>query len=158
MNRTRTRTIVARAAALFALWLVLTLTFDAFYLVLGLLAAGAVAWLNTGPTGPAGLRWSGLAVYLPWLLWQVLLSGKHVAYLILHPRLPIEPALIRYKTGLEDPTAIVILGNSITLTPGTITADVQGDELVIHAMDDCRRVRARRHGADDRLGVRRVAA
>ena len=65
----------------------------------------------------------------------MLLSGRHVAYLILHPRLPIEPALIRYTTGLEDPVAIVILGNSITLTPGTITADVQGNELTIHAMD-----------------------
>ena len=88
----------------------------------------------------------------------MLLSGRHVAYLILHPRLPIEPALIRYTTGLEDPVAIVILGNSITLTPGTITADVQGNELTIHAMDDCRRVRARRHGAEDRRRVRRVAA
>jgi multicomponent Na+:H+ antiporter subunit E len=135
MNRTRTRIIVVRAAALFALWVVLTLTMDAFYLVLGLLAAVAVAWLNTGATAPPGLRWSGLAAYLPWLLWQVLLSGRHLAYLILHPSLPIEPVLISYKTGLQDPTAIVILGNSITLTPGTITADVNGDELVIHAMD-----------------------
>jgi multicomponent Na+:H+ antiporter subunit E len=135
MNRPRIRTVVVRAAALLALWLVLTLTLDPFYFVLGLLAALAVAWLNTGTTAPAGLRWSGLAVYLPWLLWQVLLSGRHVAYLILHPRLPIEPALIRYTTGLEDPVAIVILGNSITLTPGTITADVQGNELTIHAMD-----------------------
>jgi multicomponent Na+:H+ antiporter subunit E len=121
--------------ALLAIWLVLVQTLDAFYLGLGVVTALVVAWLNTSAAPRAGMRWAGLAVYLPWLLWQVLLSGIHVAYLILHPRLPIDPALLTYRTTLPDPAAIVIFGNSITLTPGTITAEVNDDELVIHAMD-----------------------
>ena len=127
--------MIVRTTALFAVWLVLSLTLEPFYLGLGLITAFAVAWLNTSLPASGGPRWMGLVAYGPWVLWQVLLSGIHLAYLILHPRLPIEPHLIRYKTALQEPTAIVILGNSITLTPGTITAEVNGNELVVHAMD-----------------------
>ena len=109
---------------------------DPFYVGLGLTTALVVALVNGTTRASHGVRWLRLAAYLPWLLWQVLLSGAHLAYLILHPRLPIEPKLIRYKTRLREPAAIAIFGNSITLTPGTITADVTRDELVIHAMDD----------------------
>lgn len=136
MSRHTPQTLLVRTAALFAIWLVLTLTLDAFYLVLGLLTALVVAWMNTHTHARNSMRWTGLVTYLPWLLWQVLVSGTHVAYLILHPRLPIDPKLIRYTTTLEEPHAIVILGNSITLTPGTITAEAHSHELVVHAMDD----------------------
>jgi multicomponent Na+:H+ antiporter subunit E len=56
--------------------------------------------------------------------------------LILNPRLPINPKVIRYQTGLRHEVGIVLLGNSITLTPGTITADVDSTELVVHTVDD----------------------
>jgi multicomponent Na+:H+ antiporter subunit E len=128
--------VIVRAGALLVVWLVLTLTLEAFYVGLGLVTACAVAWANTREPGPDGLRWTGLVLYAPWVLWQVILSGVHLCYLILHPRLPIDPKLLRYQTTLTQPAAVVIFGNSITLTPGTITAEVQGDELVVHAMDD----------------------
>jgi multicomponent Na+:H+ antiporter subunit E len=123
-------------AALFAVWLVLTQSPDPFHLALGMLSALVIARLHT--TGPAvpGVRWAALPIYLPWLIWQVVLSGLHLCSLILHPRLPIDPKLVTYKTTLRDPAALTIFGNSITLTPGTITAEVNGDQLVVHAMDD----------------------
>jgi multicomponent Na+:H+ antiporter subunit E len=136
MSGSVARTVTLRATALFVVWLALTLSLDAFYLGLGLVSAVAVAWWNTRPSARSAMRWSGLVVYLPWVLWQVLLSGTHVAYLILHPRLPIDPKLVRFTTTLGEPAAVVILGNSITLTPGTITAEVNSHELVVHAMDD----------------------
>ena len=88
-------------------------------------AAGRrVAACSARPATGQACAGAGCSLYLPWLLWQVLLSGRHVAYLILHPRLPIDPKLVRYKTSFRDPAAVVIFGNSITLTPGTITAEV----------------------------------
>ncbi len=77
-----------------------------------------------------------MLAYVPWLLWRILLSGWHVAYLVLHPRMPIDPKLIRHTISLKDEAAIVLLGNSITLTPGTITVEAIAGELVIHAIDD----------------------
>ena len=128
--------MIVRTLGLFVVWLTLSQSLDAFYLGLGLAASLFVSWLHAAPPGGASLRWSALAAYLPWLLWQVLLSGVHLAYLILHPRLPIDPKLIHYRTALSRPAAIALFGNSITLTPGTITAEAGPGELVIHAMDD----------------------
>ena len=130
-------TVVVKVGALFAVWLLLTQNLDSFYLVLGLATAIAVVMLNAPvPMGPQAPRWGRMLLYLPWLLWQVLLSGRHVAYLILHPALPIDPKLVRYRTELPHAGAVVVFGNSITLTPGTITAEVAPGELVVHAMDD----------------------
>lgn len=130
------QSLLVRTVALFAVWLLLTLSLDPFYLGLGVTTALVVAWLSVREPSRPGLRWSGLLVYVPWLLWQVLVSGAHVAYLILHPRLPIDPKLVRRPTTLAEPSAVVIFGNSITLTPGTITAEVNPHELVVHAIDD----------------------
>jgi multicomponent Na+:H+ antiporter subunit E len=129
-------TTILRAAALFAVWVVLSQNLDPFYLGLGFTTAVVVAWLNRARPTSAGMHWARLAMYLPWLLWQVLVSGAHVAYLILHPRMPIAPQLIRYRTSLRATGAVVTFGNSITLTPGTITAEVSPGELVIHSIDE----------------------
>lgn len=73
-------------------------------------------------------------LYVPWLFYQVVLSNFHVARLVLSPRLPIDPKLIRYKTKLESDTSMVTLANSITLTPGTITIAIENGEFVVHAL------------------------
>lgn len=123
--------------ALFAVWLVLSQSFSPIYLGLGLIASFGVAWVNSrGPSSGTAMSWWRMLIYFPWLFWKILQSGIHVAYLILHPRLPIDPKLIRYHTKLQKAASVVILGNSITLTPGTITAEVNSSELVVHAMDD----------------------
>jgi multicomponent Na+:H+ antiporter subunit E len=63
-----------------------------------------------------------------------LVSAAKVVAIILHPTLPIEPAIVRFKVNLPDAQAKAILGNSITLTPGTLTVDIEGDEFVVHAL------------------------
>ena len=55
--------------------------------------------------------------------------------LILHPSLPIQPRLISVKSKLNHHAAVVLFGNSITLTPGTITAEVDRNNLIVHALD-----------------------
>ena len=57
-----------------------------------------------------------------------------VALRILNPRLPIDPRLVRVRAGQGDDVGRVIYANSITLTPGTVTIDEQGDMLTVHAL------------------------
>ena len=56
--------------------------------------------------------------------------------LILSPRLTPEPRLVRFRTDLKSGLAKVMLANSITLTPGTITVTVEGNEFLIHCLDE----------------------
>jgi multicomponent Na+:H+ antiporter subunit E len=130
--------LIYRTLALFAAWLVLSQSTRPFHLGLGLLASFAVARLNSGDRRLLGakMRYGQAIMYFPWLLLKILQSGIHLSYLILHPRLPIDPKLISYHTKLKEPIGIVALGNSITLTPGTITAEVHSTELIVHAMDE----------------------
>ena len=58
-----------------------------------------------------------------------------VALRVINPKLPINPGIVTYKTKLKSDTAKVFLANSITLTPGTLSIDVIGDELFIHWID-----------------------
>ncbi|MCY4581815.1 MAG: Na+/H+ antiporter subunit E [Chloroflexi bacterium] len=74
------------------------------------------------------------SLYLPWLLWEIALSNLHVAYLVLHPRLPVEPNLVEFETSLRSESAQVLLAQSITLTPGTVTVDVSGERFMVHCL------------------------
>ncbi len=124
------------AIALFALWLVLSATLHPAHVALGAVVASVVAWLT--PPGPPMQRRVSLPAalgYLPWLLVRVVKSGIHVSWLILNPRLPIAPRLVQHKTDLKSDGEIVVLGNSITLTPGTVTVEARPGELLVHAID-----------------------
>ena len=129
---------ISKSAVLFLAWLVLSASYDLVSVALGLFVALAVTWLN--PVDPASpfrsVPWLRVLGYLPWLFARIFRSGIHVTRLILDPSLPIAPKLIRYRTDLQSDGAIVILGNSLTLTPGTITVEVNSNELVVHAIDD----------------------
>ncbi len=134
---------------LFALWLVLSESLALIHVLVGLAAAACVAALNAGlhPKHERVLRWWSLLAYFPWLFWQISASGLRLCYLILHPRMPIKPRLFRHRTDLDDDLAVTLLGNSISLTPGTVTVEARRDELTIHAIDG---------GAARDAGIRRL--
>lgn len=69
------------------------------------------------------------------LVKEVLKANREVRTFVLSPKYQIEPQLIHYKTDLRTKFARVLLANSITLTPGTITVSLEGDELLIHCLD-----------------------
>ncbi len=75
--------------------------------------------------------------YLFKFLWEMIKANFHVAYIVIHPNLPIKPGIVKIKTTLTKDSAITVLGNSITLTPGTLTVDVNEEtkELYIHWID-----------------------
>jgi multicomponent Na+:H+ antiporter subunit E len=129
-----------KAVFLIMVWLLLSGKYDYFHVSLGVLSAGTVAWSHRffeeeSPRLSLAL-WLRFLAYIPWLLWRVFLANIHTTALILNPRLPVRPHLIRYDTRLRSKEARVLLSTSITLTPGTITSDIEGSALTIHALDD----------------------
>jgi multicomponent Na+:H+ antiporter subunit E len=75
-----------------------------------------------------------LPLYAPWLLWEVLKANLDVARRIVDPRLPISPLMIRVRADQHHDLGRVVYANSVTLTPGTVSVSIQGDEIVIHAL------------------------
>jgi multicomponent Na+:H+ antiporter subunit E len=131
------QTLFLKTLGFSLIWLLLSESFDKFSVGLGLVAASGVAWFNTDrSTSRFTIPRLRIVWYFLWLVGRILQSGFHLSVLILHPALPIDPKLIRYRTKLREEAGIVLLGNSITLTPGTITVEVNSQDLVVHAMDD----------------------
>lgn len=73
--------------------------------------------------------------YAVLLVKEIIKANLAVCYLILTRREVTEPVLVKVHTNLETETARVILANSITLTPGTITVSLAGQELLVHCLD-----------------------
>lgn len=131
-------------AMLMGFWLLMSGKYDAFYITLGVISVGVVMSLDAiikrhmffpdEVDSLRTLRYAYLPVFAVWLLWQVILSGIHVAKLILDPKLPIATAIVTFQVDLPNPQARVILANSITLTPGTLTLSVDGDRFTVHAL------------------------
>lgn len=69
-----------------------------------------------------------LIKYAFWLGWQMVLAGVDVAKRVMRPVPLISPGLVKFRTPLTDDFQITLNANSITLTPGTITIDVEKDE------------------------------
>ena len=140
----KNRGLFFQAAILMALWLILSGKFGLEHITYGALSVALVVWLNhnirTIPlyngecaTGNCIIL-HRLFFYILWLIWQIIKSGAFVAYLTLHPKMPINPMIVRFRSNLPNPMAKVILGNSITLTPGTLTVDIQDDFFTVHAL------------------------
>ena len=74
-------------------------------------------------------------IYLVVFLGELIKANLDMASKVLSPSLPINPGIIRARTTLKSRMARLILANSITLTPGTFTIDIRGDELYIHCVN-----------------------
>jgi multicomponent Na+:H+ antiporter subunit E len=112
----------------------LLLTFGGLSCVLVVAVCFRMGVVERGrPTALVALR---LPFYLPWLFWEILKASLQVMWIILDPRLPIHPHLIRVKAGQRSDLGQVIYANSITLTPGTISLDVRNDRILVHALTD----------------------
>ena len=137
--RTRyTKRLAFWTLVLFVLWLLLSESFRPAHMAVGLASAFVVALLSRDPSVSRiyTVRWMHALLFFPWLFSRIFLSGLHLSYLILHPRLPIKPQLFRHQVQLGNEEAVMLMGNSITLTPGTVTVEASPEELLVHAMDD----------------------
>jgi len=83
---------------------------------------------------PVHLHPLGMAAYIGWLALEVVKSNIDVARRILDPALPIEPTLVRLPCSQRTDLGRVIYANSITLTPGTVTIDLDDTHVTVHAL------------------------
>lgn len=84
-------------------------------------------------SAPIHLTWRSI-LYMPWLTWEIVKANIDVARVVLSPKMPISPNMVRVKPTQKSDLALVIYANSITLTPGTISVDVDHGDILVHAI------------------------
>lgn len=140
----RYRGLVLQALILAVVWMILSGKLELIYFFWGFISIVFVMWMSNKiraipmaenePCGTTRIIIPRLIVYLLWLVVEIVKSGVYVAYVVLHPRMPIQPMIVRFTSKQPNVLARVILGNSITLTPGTLTLDIEGDLFTVHAL------------------------
>ncbi len=127
------------SATLFVVWLLLANTLDPAHVVLGALLAVVVPWSTERlrPERPRVRRPLVIARLGLTVLWDIVLSNIEVARRILGPEDAIRPAFVWVPLDLSDPHAIVSLAGIITMTPGTLSAELSADRrhLLVHAFN-----------------------
>lgn len=132
---------VVMVIALALLWLVLSGRDEILILSLG----GVTVFIAMFMSARMGLfdvegapygRMPRLLLYWLWLGGEIAKSNLVVARIVVKPEIDITPRLMRIPANATSDFARTIFANSITLTPGTVTVDVNGDELVVHALSD----------------------
>ena len=73
--------------------------------------------------------------YVVILIVEILKANRQVFHFIITPTYQVEPKLVHFTSGLKTEFARVVLANSITLTPGTITVNLEGNEFYVHCLD-----------------------
>lgn len=131
---------VLTAIIMFVFWILLSGELHFILILSGIISSLLVSyWSHDLLIGNADIKLEAVRVirfikYLPWLLWQIVLSNIDLVYLTLHPKLPIDPRMISFKNEYKTDMGKVTLANSITLTPGTVTIEVNKDEFIVHAI------------------------
>ncbi|MCM8784960.1 MAG: Na+/H+ antiporter subunit E [Candidatus Omnitrophica bacterium] len=78
-------------------------------------------------------RYLWAIAYIPVLIYWCIIANLDVAYRVLHPNLPIRPGIVKVKTRLRSKSGLTVLANSITLTPGTMSVEIDSNGyLYIH--------------------------
>jgi multicomponent Na+:H+ antiporter subunit E len=126
---------------LFIFWVAVSGNLKWPQLVVGLAAAVFITYFNRNllitveDRPPVRLRtivW--LAGYFFRLLYDIVIANFQVAWLVLHPRMPIEPNMVPLEVDIERVASRVLLANSITLTPGTLTILADEKKYLVHAL------------------------
>ena len=141
VSRTTLSKGIATFGATYAFYLLIAGSLTPFNLATGGLTAllSAVAFASVSfVTSPSprrtGLRIARMLLFIPYLIWEITKANLSIAYIILHPSLPIDPEMQRFRVAVWGGLPVTTLGNSITLTPGTLTVDVGREGLDIHTL------------------------
>ena len=127
------------SATLFAFWLALSGHYTSTLIIIGaicsiLIVAFSVRMSVVDEEGhPIHLVFRAIT-YWPWLIGEIAKSAFDVTLIILNPKLPISPTMVKIKAVQKTGLGVSIFANSITLTPGTISVDVIGGEILVHAL------------------------
>lgn len=130
----------AMFAALLVFWLALSARLDPLFVVIGVISAAVATVfairLVDGVMGederPRIKVWPLLTFHV-WLLLQIPPAGLAIARVVVDQRRPPRPGVVHFRTSLQHPIARVLLANAITLVPGTMTLNIDGDCYTVHA-------------------------
>jgi len=127
--------------AAFAFYLVLAWAGSLLDVFTGLISAAVVAIALsrvslTRPIPPRTALWrlARFSLYVPYLAYEVTKANVALAAVILDPKLPIDPSVVRFRAAVWGGLPVTTLANSITLTPGTLTIDVGNREFIVHTL------------------------
>lgn len=142
MSRNRYGTTFwATACTLYIFWILITWRLHWQHLIVGAFCSLGITLFNHDLLLQKKERPLFLfATARKWLLYFIVLVGAifksnwDVARIVLSPRLNISPGFVKFRTKVKKPLNRVILANSITLTPGTLTVDVEEDHFIVHAI------------------------
>lgn len=127
----------------FVVWILLSWPIDLQHILVGIVVVAIVASLSGDLfTRRAHVfshieRYLWFLYYVPIFIWECFKANIDVAFRVIHPARPIKPGIVKVKTTLKSDTALTFLANSITLTPGTLTVDIDRDAglLYVHWID-----------------------
>ena len=120
-------------------WTLLQNNVSAGMVVFGFILGIIIPWITSvwWPDTPKGFRLGKMAVYSVIVLWDILVANIQVAWIVLTvPNSKLKPAWIVVPLDLREPEAITVLAGTITLTPGTVSADLSdaGHSLLVHVL------------------------
>jgi multicomponent Na+:H+ antiporter subunit E len=129
------------AAGLFLFWLALSGHYTPFLIAVGAICSLACAYVAarvkfTDADGHPIHLLPRTLIYYPWLIVEILKSAWGVTKIVLNPRQPISPTMTKVKASQRTPAGIATYGNSITLTPGTLTVGILGQDIQVHALTE----------------------
>ena len=144
-------TVVSRALLFSLLWWALTDGTAGSWWIGAPAVAGAVI-ISVTLVPPLGLVWREVMGFVPFFLWHSLKGGVDVAWRAFHPRLPITPELIEYPLRLPPGPPRVILVNTVSLLPGTLSAELGVEVLKVHVLDSLGDFLAELEALEQRVG------
>lgn len=126
----------------FLIWIIFNGQFTLEIAAFGVVIAGLMYWfickfLDYRPKKDLilGRKLFQIIHYVFVLVTEIIKANFAVIKMIMSSRYEIEPVVVRFRTDLKTTPARILLANSITLTPGTITVALNGDEYVVHCLD-----------------------
>lgn len=133
--------IISLAGTLFVFWLLLSGHYNALLLTLGVLSTALTVYVarrmrTVDEEGHSLTLFLRLLAYMPWLILAMAKSTWAIMQIVLHPQLPVRPRLVHLTASQSTAAGRFVHANSITLTPGTLSIDVTGNDFTIHALTD----------------------
>ena len=132
---------ISLAITLCATWLLWSGHFDKpFILILGGCSVVFTLWISARmgvvdeEGTPTELGFRPFTHFAPWLMWEIVKSNLEVTKIILSPKMKLKRNLIEVSADPKSEIGKVILANSITLTPGTVSVNVKDDRILVHAL------------------------
>ena len=138
--------LLSMAVVLFVFWMLLSGNTQPKFVTYGVLTAIIATWVSyplllipnaddTKRYFVFGINPIKLMAYAVWLFWQLVLANIDVIRATVRPEIDIDPSVVRFRYQTDNPMPRVVLANSITLTPGTVTMNVTEDGVYeVHAL------------------------